>query len=68
MEPDKVAADEARRIAQHDRIKGKLENDVQAEITERAAVNDPADGAQIASMAAGLKRKATGEVLETSSS
>lgn len=65
MEPDKVAADEARRIAQHERIKGKLENDVQAEITERAAVTYPADGAQIASMAAGLRRKATGEVLET---
>jgi len=65
MEPDKVAADEARRVAQHERIKGKLEEDVQSEIAEHAAVEGPSDQAQVASIAAGLKHKATAEVLET---
>lgn len=65
MEQDKLAAEEARRIAQHERIKGKLENDVKAEIADHAAVESPADRAQVASVAAGLKRNATAEVLET---
>jgi uncharacterized protein YggT (Ycf19 family) len=65
MEPDKVAADEARRIAQHERIKEKLERDVHSGIVREAEVRAPADRAQYESLAAGLKRKATAEVLET---
>ena len=60
-----IAADEARRIAQHDKIKGKLEEDVHARIAREAATSSPAEQAEVESVAAGLKHKATAEVAET---
>jgi len=65
MNPDKVAAEEARRIAQHERIKGELEHTVQARIAEEAAGASRAEKAELESVAAGLKHKATAELLET---
>jgi uncharacterized protein YggT (Ycf19 family) len=65
MEPDKIAADEARRVAQHERIKEKLEEDVHGRIARKAAESSLAEQAQLASVADGLKRKAASEVLET---
>ena len=65
MEPKKVAADDARRVAQHERIKEKLESDVHKGIAEEAEVASPADRAQYGSLAASLKRKAASEVVET---
>jgi uncharacterized protein YggT (Ycf19 family) len=65
MDPDKVAVEEARRIAQHERIKGQLEHTVQARIAEEAAGASTAEKAELGSVAAGLKHKAAAELLET---
>ena len=63
--PVAVAVDEARRIAQHELVKGKLEEDVQARIARESAANSPAEQAEVKSVAAGLKHRATAEVAET---
>lgn len=65
MDTDKVAAEEARRIAQHGRIKGQLEHTVRARIEQEAAGTSRAEEAELGSVAAGLKHKAAAEVLET---
>jgi uncharacterized protein YggT (Ycf19 family) len=65
MNPDRVAEDEARRISQHERIKGKLEEDVHARIEREAASSTPADEVDVRGVASGLKRKAAEEVTET---
>lgn len=65
MDPQAVAADEARRIAQHELVKGKLEEDVHARIARESAASSPAEQAEVKSVAAGLKQKATAEVAET---
>ena len=65
MDPDKVAADESRRIAQHERIKGKLEEDVHARIEREAAQTAPSEQAEVKAVASHLKHKATAEVAET---
>jgi len=65
MNPDRVAEDEARRISQHERIKGKLEEDVHARIEREAAASTPADEADVRGVASGLKRRAADEVTET---
>jgi len=67
MEPSKIAADEARRTAQHERIKGELEEDVQARVAKEARNATPGENARIHSVAAELKHKATSEVLDTES-
>jgi uncharacterized protein YggT (Ycf19 family) len=67
MEPSKVAAEEARRSVQHERIKGQVEQDVQSQVADEAHSATPGDQARVHSVAAELKRKATSEVLETES-
>jgi uncharacterized protein YggT (Ycf19 family) len=67
MAPDKVEADEARRIAQHERIKEKLERDVHSGIAREAEAPGAEDRARYGSVAADLKRKAADEVVETES-
>lgn len=65
MDSKAVADDEARRIAQHEAVKGKLEGDVHARIVQESAATSPAEQAQVKSVAAGLKKEATTEVAET---
>ena len=65
MDPDKVAADESRRLAQHERIKGKLEEDVHTRIEREAAQTAPSEQAEVKAVASDLKHKATAEVAET---
>jgi uncharacterized protein YggT (Ycf19 family) len=65
MNPQTVADDEARRIAQHELVKAKLEDDVHARIARESAASSPAEQAEVRSVAAGLKHKATAEVAET---
>lgn len=67
MEPNKVGVDESRRIAQHEQIKGVLGKDVQAKLAEDARDTTPGDLANIHSVAAELKHRATAEVLESES-
>jgi uncharacterized protein YggT (Ycf19 family) len=65
METEKLAVEEARRIAQHERIKERLEEDVDGQITEKASSRSSAEEAEIESVAAGLKHSAAAEVVET---
>jgi uncharacterized protein YggT (Ycf19 family) len=65
MDPKTLAADEARRVAQHEVVKGKLEEDVHARIAKESAASSPAEQAEVKAVAAGLKHKATAEVAET---
>jgi uncharacterized protein YggT (Ycf19 family) len=65
MEPSTVAADEARRIAQHEAVKAKLEKDVHSRITDESAATSATEQAAVKSVARGLKQKATSEVAET---
>jgi uncharacterized protein YggT (Ycf19 family) len=67
MDSSKIAADEARRIAQHERIKGKLEDDVHAQVADVARAATPTEQARIHSLASELKGKATAEVLDSES-
>jgi uncharacterized protein YggT (Ycf19 family) len=65
MDEQTVADDEARRVAQHEAVKAKLEGDVHARIAEESAASSPAEQAEVRSVAAGLKHRATAEVAET---
>lgn len=65
MNAEKVAADEARRIAQHERIKEKLEDDVHARIARTTAGASPTQQAEVDVVATNLKHKAAAEVIET---
>ncbi len=65
MDTLKLADDEARRRAQHEQIKGKLGADVHQRIAQEAASSSPAERAEVESVAAGLKHRATAEVSET---
>lgn len=64
MDPERVAADEARRVSQHEQIKAKLEADVHARIARETATRNPAEQAEIESVAAGLRHQAASEVAE----
>ena len=65
METEKLAVEEARRIAQHEKIKEQLEEDVHGKITAKAASHSAAEEAEIESVAVGLKHSAATEVVET---
>lgn len=59
---EKVAADEARRVAQHESVKGDLREKVHADISREAEHPRPAERAGVAALADSLRRKAVGEV------
>jgi len=65
MDTQKLAEDQARRIAQHEEIKGKLGHDVHDRIAQEAATSSPAEQSEVIAVAAGLKHRATAEVSET---
>jgi hypothetical protein len=66
MSDDKLAAEEARRAAQHGSVKSQVENEVQAEIGERASVRTTADESQKIDHVAGeFRSKAVNEVVDT---
>lgn len=62
---EKLAADEARRIAQHESVKGEVREKVQAEISRKADQVTPAERAGAAALADSLKRDAVREVETT---
>ena len=62
---EKLAADEARRIAQHESVKGEVREKVHAEITRKTDERSPADQANADALAESLKRKAVREVATT---
>lgn len=65
MDTHDLAVDDARRITQHEQIKGKLGESVHARIAQEAATSSPGEQAEVESVAAGLKHGATTEVADT---
>jgi len=65
MDDDKLAMDEARRAEQHGAVKSHVEDEVQAEIAERAAQAPPAEGQKIDQVASEFRAKAVKEVVQT---
>src|SRR2546422_6376558 len=62
---EKLAADEARRIAQHESVKSEVREKVHAEITRKTDERSPADQADAEALAESLKQKAVREVATT---
>ncbi|HEY9401855.1 MAG TPA: YggT family protein [Pyrinomonadaceae bacterium] len=65
MQDDKLAADEARRIAQHDALKAGVEGDVNAEIAARADRTTRPEAERMEQVAGEFRGKAINEVVET---
>ncbi len=65
MEHDEIAVEEARRVARHERLRGRLETSVGQEIADKAARSSAAEDAELESVAAGLKHRAAAEVRQT---
>ncbi len=66
MSDDKLAVDEARRAAQHESVKSQVEGEVNAEISERAAVKaTPGEAQRIDNVAGEFRSKAVNEVVDT---
>jgi uncharacterized protein YggT (Ycf19 family) len=61
-ETDKLAADEARRLAQHESVKGQIREKVDAEIAQKASRVTPGERGREDALADSLKRKAVHEV------
>ena len=65
MEDDKLAADEARRAAQHEAIKSQIESDVNSEIADRADRTTRPEAQKMDEVAGEFRAKAVDEVVET---
>jgi uncharacterized protein YggT (Ycf19 family) len=65
MEDEKLAQDEARRMAQRDTVRDDIERDVNREIVERAEMAQPSPRREIDQLASELKANAAHEVVET---
>ena len=65
MQDDKLAADEARRLAQHEALKAGVEGDVNAEIAERADRTTRPEAERMEQVAGEFRGKAINEVVDT---
>lgn len=65
MEDDKLAADEARRAAQHEVVKAEIEADVSDQIAARADRTTQPEARQMENIATDFRAKAVNEVVET---
>ena len=65
MQDDKLAADEARRLAQHEALKAGVEGDVNAEIASRADRTTRPEAARMEEVAGEFRGKAIDEVIDT---
>jgi len=66
MEDDKLALEESRRATQHEAVKVQVENQVQSEIGERAAVRAvPGESQKIEQVAGDFRARAVDEVVDT---
>lgn len=65
MVDEKLAADEARRVAQHESVKGAVRENVNSEISREAAHSTAQEHAQAEQLAGSLKNKAVREVATT---
>ncbi len=62
MDDPKVAADEERRVVQHESVKSEIEGDVNAEIAARAKARDAESAGQIRAAASEMREGAVEEV------
>lgn len=62
---EKLAADEARKLQQHEAVKGEVREKVHAEISRQADDITPRDQGQAEVLASSLKQKAVREVADT---
>lgn len=65
IEDEKLEIDEARKIAQHEAVKGAVRDEVHSEIARKADRLDPAERAQADVVAGRFKERAVAEVVET---
>jgi uncharacterized protein YggT (Ycf19 family) len=65
MSDDKVLVDEARRKAQHQKVKAHIQQDVDAEIEARADRPAPSERAEVDTAVSELRGRAVGEVVGT---
>jgi uncharacterized protein YggT (Ycf19 family) len=65
MEDNKLAADEARRAAQHESVKAEIESDVNAEIAAHAQGATAGEARREAQIAGEFRSKAVDEVVDT---
>lgn len=65
MQDNKLAADEARRVAQHGAIKAEVEGDVNSEIANRAAHTTVPEAQRMDNLAGDFRGKAITEVADT---
>jgi uncharacterized protein YggT (Ycf19 family) len=65
MEDNKLAADEARREAQHESVKSRVESDVNAEIATRADHTTRDEARKMEQVAGEFRGKAIDDVVET---
>ena len=64
MEDNKLAADEARRIAQHESVKGRIESEVNSDIAARADRTTTGEAQKMEAVAGEFRSKAVDEVVE----
>ena len=62
---EKLAADEARKLEQHEQVKGEVREKVHAEISRQADDIRPSETASADALAGSLKQKAVREVADT---
>ena len=66
MDDNKLAAEEARRSAQHESVKGQVEGEVNAEIADRASQGPaPSEARKLDNIAGEFRAKAVDEVVDT---
>jgi hypothetical protein len=65
MSDDKVLVDEARRTAQHQKVKSRIQGDVEAELEARADRPAPRERAEVTNAASELRGRAVAEVVGT---
>src|SRR5688572_12975702 len=66
MSDEKLAADEARRIAQHEALKSEVERDVNNRIADRAtAPTSPAEHQRIDAVAGEMRERSVREAVQT---
>ena len=65
MFDDKLAADEERRISQHEQVKGAVGADVHTEVVAHADASTPREAAAAEALGRDFKRQAIDEVAET---
>ena len=62
---DKLAADEERRIAQQEELKGVVDHEIRSEVEQRAAQASPTEQREADVLAASFKRKAVADIAQT---